>query len=147
MMAGFTSSGYAGGEQALGRYGFSVARLPAAGATITDTVEAELAPLAPSVRPSVQARCCLRIGGELAVEVIGHPGAGRFGSRDIRMQHAGYEYRLRFWPTVLLGASVETEARKALMTFLSSFEFVDISETPVPPTPPPRPAPTPTDVP
>jgi hypothetical protein len=141
----FRSALYSYGHEAFNRYGVSVAAAPSARGTLTETVEPSLSPLISDYRDQVEMRCCLAVGGEQAMELLNYPPT-RWGNRQIVVLHAGWEYRLNFYP--LAGATTATqagvEAQLAFDTFLRTFSFIPIAATPSLPVPTVTPVPTPT---
>ena len=139
-----TSNLYAYGEQVFGTYAASVAVGDSRGGTLTETVAYHLSPLAPQLREGIRSHCCLTVGGEPAMELVGFP-LTRWGSRQIVVIHGGREYRLTFYPQIGLSSNTASDAaaRAAFDTFLRAFTFIPITATPVPPGPTVTPAPTP----
>jgi hypothetical protein len=135
------------GEQACDEYGINVQVGPRLGQTLTETVESMLSPVAPAYRKGIERRCCLSVGGEPAVELLGFPPT-RWGNREIILLREGREYRLNFYPQQSLAGSTpaDAEARAAFNAFLRTFAFVPITWTPLPPTPTLAPVPTPTPI-
>jgi hypothetical protein len=135
------------GEQAFDEYSISVRTGPGLGRTLTETVESMLSPVAAGYRDAIERRCCLRVGGEPAIELLGFPPT-RWGNREIVLLHEGREYRLDFYPQQGLDGNTpaDAKARAAFETFLRTFTFVPITSTPLPATPTLAPVPTPTPV-
>jgi hypothetical protein len=143
----FVSDLYVYGEQAFGRYGVRVAAGESIGGTLTETVAYSLAPIVPQVRDQIETRCCLEVGGEPAMELVGFP-LTRWGSRQIVVLHEGREYSLTFYPQIGLDGSTlsDVTARTAFETFLRTFTFIPITAPPpVTPTVTPAPTPMPTE--
>ncbi len=137
------------------RYGLTVFRYwPAVGKTITDTAEYNLRSLASSSRDQVETRCCLTVGGEPAMEVI-YPASplDSFRNRQVLVVHDGGEYWLVFWwgvpfqPDGVTDLPALSVAQAIFDTFLQTFAFVPIAQTPIPPPPVPTAVPTPTRTP
>ncbi len=145
MAVEFISPLYAYGHPAYNRYNIRVAMTESAGETLTETANLSLSLLAPGFRNQVSSHCCLTVGGEPALELLGFPPT-RWGNRQLVILHEGREYRLDFYPQP--GFSAETEAgavaRRAVETFLRTFTFIPITENPFPLTPTVAPIPTPT---
>jgi hypothetical protein len=144
----FVSDLYAYGEQAFGRYSVTVAVGESVGGTLTETVTCSLAPIVPQFRDQIERRCCLEVGGEPAMELVGFP-LTRWGSRQLVILHDDREYRLTFYPQVGLDGSSfsDVTARAAFEAFLRTFTFVPIT-APLPratPTVTPAPTPMPTE--
>jgi hypothetical protein len=141
----FVSPDYALGYPPLDQYTFRVAAAKSRGGTLTDTVEISLSPLAPGFREQVQMHCCMTVGGERAMELVGFPPA-RWGSRLIVVLHEGREYQLSFYPQMGISGSTDAgvAARETVERFLYTFAFIPITVTPLPPMPTITPAPTPT---
>lgn len=134
------------------RYGLSVFRYwPAPGDTITDTVEYRLRALAPLSRQQVKTRCCLTVDGEPAMELI-FPSLpeDRLRDRQLSVVHNGGEYALIVWwnvpfqPAGVFDIPEGSAAQAAFDTFLRSFTFIPIAQTPTPPLPVPTAVATPT---
>ena len=140
----FMSNLYAYGEQAFGKYAARVAVGESMGRTLTETVEYNLSPIMPQFREGIKTYCCLTVGGESAMEVLGFP-LMRWGSRQIVVIHEGREYRLTFYPQSTLAGKTPSDAaaRAAFDAFLRTFTFIPITATPIPPTPTITPVPTP----
>jgi hypothetical protein len=137
------------------RYGLTVFRYwPSVGKTITDTVEYNLRNLASSSRDQVEIRCCLTLSGEAAMELT-YPqsAADDFRNRQVLLVHDSGEYWLVFWwgvpfqPGGLTDIPTGSAAQTTFDTFLQTFGFIPIAETPTPPPPMPTAAPTPTATP
>ena len=141
----FLSNLYGYGEQAFGKYIVTVAVSTSAGRTLTEAVEYRLSPIIPQMRDGITSTCCLMVGGQPAVELLGFP-FSRWGSREIIVIHRGHEYWLTFSPTATISGNTPSDsaARSAFDTFLYSFVFIPITATPLPPAPTVTPAPTPT---
>ena len=146
-MIGFESALHGYGEQAFDEYGINVQVGPSLGQTLTQTVESMLSPVAAGYRKGIERHCCLRVGGEQAIELLGFPPT-RWGNRELIVLHEGREYRLNFYPQQSLGGNTpaDAEARAAFDVFLRSFAFVPITVTAVPPTPTAAPTPAPTPI-
>jgi len=140
----FVSNLYAYGEQAFGRYKVGVAVGESVGGTLTETVTSSLAPIVPQFRDQIERRCCLEVGGEPAMELVGFP-LTRWGSRQLVVLHEDREYRLTFYPQIGLDGSTfsAVTARPAFETFLRTFTFVPITAPLPPATPTVTPVPTP----
>jgi WD40 repeat protein len=140
----FVSDLYAYGEQASGRYGVRVAVGESAGETLTETVAYSLAPIVPPLRDQIETRCCLAVGGEPAMELLGLPPAG-WASRRVVVLHGGHEYNLTFYPQFGLdgGTSSDVTAQAAFKTFLRTFTFIPVTVSVPPAVPVVTPAPTP----
>jgi len=140
----FVSDLYAYGEQAFGRYSVRVAVGESKGRTLTETVAYSLAPIVPQFRDQIERRCCLEVGGEPAIELVGFP-LTRWGSRQIVVLHDDREYSLTFYPQIGLAGSTPSDVttRAAFEPFLRTFTFIPITATPPPATPTVTPAPTP----
>ncbi|MCX7681656.1 MAG: hypothetical protein N2508_06805 [Anaerolineae bacterium] len=134
-----------GEEQVFGRYTVNVS-VGEAGGTVTDTVEHRLSPIVPQFRAQIETHCCLTVGGELAMELTGFPGA-RWGSRWIVIVHDERAYWLTFYPyNVQFNTPSDIVARAAFDAFLRSFTFIPVTVLPTPtispvPTPTSRPSP------
>ncbi|MBN1139544.1 MAG: hypothetical protein JXM73_23410 [Anaerolineae bacterium] len=126
----FLSELNAHGEQAFPTYSVKVAVGEPAGATLTETVAASLAPVAPSLRDQIETRCCLEVGGEQAMQVVNH--LTRWTSRQVVVLHSGHEYNLTFHPLVGLDleSAADNTARAAFERFLDTFTFIPITTTP-----------------
>ena len=140
----FVSDLYAYGEQAFGRYSVRVAVSEGIGGTLSETVAYNLSPIVPPARDQIETRCCLEVGGEPAMELLGFPPM-RWGSRQIVVLHDGREYGLTFYPQVGLEGSTSSDAaaRAAFEAFLHTFAFIPVMVTSPPTTPTATPAPTP----
>jgi hypothetical protein len=140
----FRSGLYPYGHQAFDRYSITVQTAPSPGGTLTETVELSLSPLIPAYRDRVQARCCLTVGGEQAMELLNYPPT-RWGNRQIVVLHEGWEYRLNFYPWVGMTTATpaDGEAQVAFDTFLRTFSFLPAA----PPVPVPTITPVPTPIP
>jgi hypothetical protein len=140
----FRSELHAHGHQAFNRYGMRVQARPSLGSTLTETVQLSLSPLPHGFRDQVQMDCCLRVGGEQAVQLLNYPPA-RWGNRQIVVLHDEWEYRLDFFP--LVGLTTATPAgvgaQVAFERFLRTFSFIHIIATPSLPAPTVTPVPTP----
>jgi hypothetical protein len=137
------------------RYGLTVFRYwPAAGKTITDTVEYNLRNLASSSRDQIETRCCLTVSGETAMELI-FPATplDSFRNRQVSVVHDGGEYWLVFWwgvpfqPEGVTDLPNGSAAQATFDSLLRTFAFVPIAETPTPPPHVPTAVPTPTGTP
>ena len=141
----FRSKLYPYGHQAFNQYSLRVQVGPTMGSTLTETVQLNLSTLDPGFRDQVQVHCCLRVGGEQAMELLNYP-PSRWGNRQIVVLHGGREYRLNVYP--LAGMTTATpagvEAQLAFDTFLRTFSFVPVTTTPSLPEPTVTPVPTPT---
>jgi hypothetical protein len=139
------SPDYALGYPPLDQYRFTVAMAESTGKTLTETVEVSLSTLVPTVQGQIERHCCLSVGGERAMELLGFPPT-RWGSRQLLILHDGREYRLTFYPQ--MGISAESEAgiaaQHVVETFLRTFAFVPITVAPTLPAPTITPVPTPT---
>jgi hypothetical protein len=143
----FVSNLYAYGGQAFGRYSVGVAVGESIGGTLTETVAYSLAPIVPQFRDQIERRCCLEVGGEPAMELVGFP-LTRWGSRQVVVLHDDREYRLTFYPQIGLDGSTlsDVTARAAFEAFLRTFTFIPITAPPpVTPTITPVPTPMPTE--
>jgi hypothetical protein len=139
----FVSDLYAYGEQAFGRYSISVAVGEGMGGTLTETAAYSLSPIVPQAREQIETGCCLEVGGEPAMELVGFP-LTRWGSRRVVVLHDGREYTLTFSPQIGLDGSTPADvtARAAFDTFLRTFTFIPPT-APLPSTFAATPAPTP----
>jgi hypothetical protein len=141
----FRSALHAYGHQAFNRYGMRVQVGPSTGSTLTETVRLNLSSLVPGFRDQVQMHCCLRVGGEQAIQLLNCPPT-RWGNRQIVVLHEEREYHLDFFP--LAGLTTATpagvEAQVAFEAFLRTFTFLPVTTTPVPAVPTITPVPTPT---
>jgi len=129
----FRSELHAYGHQAFNQYGMRVQAGPSLGSTLTDTVQLSLSSLAPGFRDQVQMHCCLRVGGEQAIQLLNFPPT-RWGNRQIVILHEEREVRLDFFPLVGLTTATPAgvEAQVAFETFLRTFAFLPVTTTPLP---------------
>jgi small-conductance mechanosensitive channel len=128
----FRSDLYGYGEQVFGRYVATVAVGDSTGRSLTETVEYSLSHIVPSMREGIDWTCCLKVGGEPAMELLlPWPMGGRSGSRQLVVIHDGREYRLTFYPRRTLDGVTPSDAaaRAAFDTFLRTFTFVPIAPT------------------
>jgi hypothetical protein len=107
MTVEFTSPLYACGHPAYDRYTIRVAVAERVSETVTETANLSLDPLPPGLRDQVRSHCCLAVGGEKGLELLGFPPT-RWGNRQLLILHEGWEYRLDFYPQT--GLMAETEA-------------------------------------
>ena len=124
----FESSLYAYDSQAFGKYEATVAVMQSEARTVSETVDLSLSTITTPFREGIETRCCLNVGGELAMELQGYP-LSRWGSRQIVVLHEGNEYRLTLYPTVGIFGNTPADAvaRTAFDTFVRSFSFLPVA--------------------
>jgi hypothetical protein len=140
----FVSPLYTYSHPPYNRYTIRVAVTGSVSETLTETAHLSLNLLAPGFRDQVSSHCCLSVGGEPALELLGFPPT-RWGNRQLVILHEGWEYRLDFYSQTGFLAKTEEGAasRRAAATFLRTFAFIPKTRDSILPTPTVAPIPTP----